>query len=101
MSKNVKEIVQWKEDKNQFGIDGYTWFFIELENNYLSKINGTQRNASIIKTHDFEKEAIEFIIHQLFIINQDAASELIDEMELKEPFISDENKKYLKPKSNF
>lgn len=101
MIKNVKEIVQWVEDKNQFGIDGYTWFFNELQNNYLSKINGTQRNVNIIKRYDFEKEAVEFILHQLFIINQDAASELMNELEMKEPFISDENKKYLKPKSNF
>ncbi|PZL77500.1 hypothetical protein CI088_01485 [Enterococcus plantarum] len=95
MSNSVKEIVKWKEDENQFGVDGYTWFFGELENNYLSKLNGTQRNVDMIKMYDFDKEATEYIIHQLFIINQNAASELIDELGLKEPFISDENRKYL------
>lgn len=95
MSKTVKDIVKLKEEENQFGVDAYTWFFNELENNHLSKLDGSKRNVSMIKLYDFDKEAIDYIIHQLFIINQDAASELIDELGLNEPFISDENKKYL------
>lgn len=95
MSNSVKEIMKWKEDKNQFGIDGYTSFFTELENNYLSKLNGTQKNVNMIKMYDFDKEATEYIIHQLFIINENAASELMDELGLKEPYISVENVKCL------
>lgn len=101
MSQTVESILEWKNDKNQFGIDSYVWFFIELKNNSISKLNGAERNATMIKQYDFDKEAIDFIVHQLYIIDQNAAKELINELQLDSPFISNENRKYLEPKSKF
>lgn len=95
MSLNVSDIVGWKEEKNQFGIDSYTWFFTELEDNSISKLNGAARNASMINRYEFEKEAVDYILNQLFIVNEDAAKELMGELDIKEAFISDENRKYL------
>lgn len=57
-------------------------------------MNGTDRNTHILKK-DYDREAQEFIIHQLFHINSDAAYELMKKMNISEPFVSDENEKYL------
>lgn len=38
-------------------------------------MNGTQRNVIIVKVYDFDKEATEYSIHQLYVINRDATSE--------------------------
>lgn len=101
MSLTVENIVEWKQDKNQFGIDSYTWFFNELINNYISKMNGAQRNAQMISMHDFTTEAVDYVIYQLLVINSDAANELIAELKLNEVYISDHDKKYIEPKSKF
>ena len=90
---SVEDIIEMREDTNDFGINGYQWLFNNLENNYISKMNGTDRNTHILK--DYDREAQEFIIHQLFHINSDAAYELMKKMNISEPFVSDENEKYL------
>lgn len=54
MKQNIESIIKTQGHENQFGIDVYEWFFNEFENNYLSKINGTQRNINIINEYDDE-----------------------------------------------
>jgi hypothetical protein len=83
-----------KNHENNLGVNSYDWFFMELENNFLSKLDGTKRNVSIVEKYD--KEAQDYIIHQLLYINKTAASELKDELKINEPFVSDENYKYIK-----
>ena len=31
---SVEDIIEMREDTNDFGINGYQWFFNNLENNY-------------------------------------------------------------------
>ncbi|MPM69675.1 hypothetical protein SDC9_116623 [bioreactor metagenome] len=90
---SVEDIIEMREDTNEFGISGYQWFFNILENNYISKMNGTDRNTHILK--DYDRKAQEFIIRQLLHINSDAAYELMKQMNISEPYVSDENEKYL------
>lgn len=44
---------------------------------------------------EYDEEAQAYIIHQLFFINEAAASELMKELEIVEPFVSDENYKHI------
>ena len=46
---SVEDIIEMREDTNDFGINGYQWFFNNLENNYISKMNGTDSNTHILK----------------------------------------------------
>lgn len=93
MSQNIGNIIEMKNHTNNLGINSYDWFFNVLENNYISKLNGTQRNLAIAEEYDEEAQA--YIIHQLFYINEAAASELMKELEIVEPFVSDENYKHI------
>ncbi|MBM7689998.1 hypothetical protein BCR24_13935 [Enterococcus ureilyticus] len=103
MSKTVKDILKWKESKQEFGlgIDGYVCFFMELVDNYESKINGNKRNIKTIKRSNLDKEATDYVIHQLFIINENAARELMNGLGMEDPYISEENKSHLENKSKF
>lgn len=80
MKLGVEQILSGKDGVNQFGISGYDWFFMELENNHLSKLDGTKRNLSIVEKYD--EEAQVYIIYQLSVVNEDAANNLIKELNL-------------------
>lgn len=88
MKKTIKDIIEMKKNKMSPFENQYIWFFQNLENNAISKSNGVKRNVTVL--NDFDQEAQEYIIHQLYIMNKQAASDLIGELSLKEPFVSDE-----------
>lgn len=98
MNKEIDKIVSWKNDVNQFGINGYVWFFNELENNYLSKMDGTKRNASLLE--DYNEEAQNYILMQLYYLREDAAVELMKEIGINEPSVSKENEKHIEKNMN-
>ncbi|MFD2209368.1 hypothetical protein ACFSMW_06560 [Virgibacillus halophilus] len=93
MTQTIEDIIEMKNHTNDFGINIYDWFFNDLENNYISKLNGTKRNVSILEKYN--KEAQSYIIHQLFYINKDASDELMKELKLVEPFVSNENHSHI------
>ena len=93
MKQNVESIIKTQGHENQFGIDVYEWFFNEFENNYLSKLNGTQRNVNII--NEYDDEAKQYILYQLSIINKEASKELMDRLGIKEISIPEKYKKYI------
>ena len=93
MKQNIESIIKTQGHKNQFGIDVYEWFFNEFENNYLSKINGTQRNVNII--NEYDDEAKQYILYQLSIINKEASEELMNRLGIKEVSIPEKHKKYI------
>lgn len=94
MKQNIESIIERQGQENQFGIDVYEWFFNEFENNYLSKINGTQRNVNII--NEYDDEAKQYILYQLSIINKEAAKALMDRLGFKEISIPEKYKKYIR-----
>lgn len=89
MTYTVEGIIDMKNYTNNLGVNVYDWFFIELENNYVSKLGGTKRNIPIVEKYDEEAKA--YIILQLFYINKNAANELMKELKIVEPFVSNEN----------
>ncbi|GGP16209.1 hypothetical protein [Oceanobacillus neutriphilus] len=89
MVNTVEDIIEMKNHTNNLGVNVYDWFFTDLENNYISKLNGTKRNVSIVENYDEESQA--YIIQQLFYINKNAADELMKELKIVEPFVSNEN----------
>ena len=93
MKQNIESIIKTQGHENQFGIDVYEWFFNEFENNYLSKINGTQRNVNII--NEYDDEAKQYILYQLSIINKEASKELMNRLGIKEIRIPEKYKKYI------
>lgn len=93
MKQNIESIIKTQGHENQFGIDVYEWFFNEFENNYLSKINGTQRNLNII--NEYDDEAKQYILYQLSIINKEASEELMNRLGIKEISIPEKYKKYI------
>ena len=93
MKQNIESIIKTQGHENQFGIDVYEWFFNEFENNYLSKINGTQRNLNII--NEYDDEAKQYILYQLSIINKEASEELMNRLGIKEVSIPEKHKKYI------
>ena len=93
MKQNVESIIKTQGHENQFGIDVYEWFFNEFENNYLSKLNGTQRNVNII--NEYDDEAKQYILYQLSIINKEASKELMGRLGIKEISIPEKYKKYI------
>lgn len=93
MTKTIESIIEMKNHTNNLGINVYEWFFNDLENNHISKLNGAKRNLAIANEYDEVAQA--YIIHQLFYINQDAARELMEELKIDDPFVSDENNKHI------
>ena len=93
MKQNIESIIKTQGHENQFGIDVYEWFFNEFENNYLSKINGTQRNVNII--NEYDDEAKQYILYQLSIINKEVSKELMNRLGIKEISIPEKYKKYI------
>lgn len=93
MIDSIETIVEMKNYTNNLGVNSYDWFFMDLENNYLSKLGGTKRNASILK--DYSKEVRDYVIQQLFYINSNAARELMSELEVTELVVSKENYKHI------
>lgn len=93
MDLTIENILEMKHQTNNLGVNSYDWFFMDLENNHLSKLDGAKRNVSIVEKYD--KEAQDYIIHQLFYINKNAANELMIELKIVEPFISNENHKHI------
>lgn len=89
----IETIKELKNHTNNLGVNSYDWFFKDLENNYISKMDGTKRNASTVKKYDEEAQA--YIIHQLFYINERAANELMKELRIVEPVVSDENYRHI------
>lgn len=89
MGMTIEQIVEMKKETNFLGVNAYEWFFADLENNHLSKQDGAKRNASIAEAYD--KEAQAYIIHQLFYMNEDAARELMTELHIEKPFVTDEH----------
>lgn len=80
MAYSLKGILESKNDTNNLGLNGYDWFFMNLENNYVSKLDGVKRNVSIVERYD--KEAQVYIIRQLAVMNTDAANDLLKELKL-------------------
>ena len=93
MKQNVESIIKTQGHENQFGIDVYEWFFNEFENNYFSKLNGTQRNVNII--NEYDDEAKQYILYQLSIINKEVSKELMNRLGIKEISIPEKYKKYI------
>ena len=93
MKQNIESIIKTKGHENQFGIDVYEWFFNEFENNYLSKLDGTQRNVNII--NEYDDEAKQYILYQLTLINKEASKELMNRLGIKEISIPEKYKKYI------
>lgn len=93
MAMTIETIVEMKNQTNFLGVNGYEWFFADLENNHLSKRDGAKRNASVVESYDQEAQA--YIIHQLFYINEEAARELMAELNIDKPFVTDENNKHI------
>lgn len=92
MTLKIDHILKMKGHKNNLGIDAYDFFFMDLENNWISKMGGTKRNASILKKYD--EEAQKFILFQLAYVREEAAIDLMKETGI-EPFVSDEHMKYI------
>ncbi|MDY0394803.1 hypothetical protein RWE15_10455 [Virgibacillus halophilus] len=45
MTQTIEDIIEMKNHTNDFGINIYDWFFNDLENNYISKLNGTKKKC--------------------------------------------------------
>ncbi|WP_026828211.1 hypothetical protein [Exiguobacterium artemiae] len=93
MKMTIEQILEMKNHTNNLGINSYDYFFNNLENNSISKVDGVKRNAAIAKEYNDEAKA--YILHQLFYLNQEATSDLMAKLKIEKPFISDENVKHL------
>ena len=93
MKLTLKHILDMKEHTNNLGINVYQFFFMNLENNFLSKMNGTKRNLDILK--DYDKETQEFIILQLAHVREEATVELMNELGIIGISIPKENRKHV------
>lgn len=91
--KTVDDIIKMKDHTNNLNVNAYIWFFLDLENNHISKLDGVKRNISKIK--GFNSEAIDYIIYQLCIINEDAAQDLMQALKLTEVNIATKYKDHL------
>lgn len=81
MNKNIENIISMKKETNNIGINAYEWYFSNLENNHISKLDGTSRNASMIEHYDIETKT--YIITQLFYINKEAAIDLMKHLNIE------------------
>ena len=93
MAYTVESIIDMRNHTNNLGVNAYEWFFMDLENNYISKLDGTKRNVSILERYN--EEAQVYIVLQLFYINKDAANELKKELKIVDTFVSNENYKHI------
>lgn len=84
----IENILEMKNHENNLGVNSYEWFFMNLENNWISKTNGTKRNKAIIEGYDYE--AIHYIIVQLHYVSNEAALDLMKELGMVESNISKE-----------
>lgn len=62
--------------------------FSTLEDNQISKQDGTKRNVQFIA--DYDIEAKNYIIYQLFCRDENAAEELKHALEISEVYVSNE-----------
>lgn len=93
MKLTLNHLLDMKDNTINLGVNVYQFFFMNLENNFLSKGNGTKRNLDILK--DYDKEAQEFIILQLAHVREEAASALIGELGIHKISIAEENQRHL------
>lgn len=97
--KKVIDIINMKQENVIPFKSRYHYFFEDLINNYITRADGLERNRDILKV--FDKEAQEYIIHQLFLLNEELAKDLIDMFKIEKPFIFNKNLKELLNKENF
>lgn len=93
MKLGLSHIVEMKDHTNNLGINAYDFFFMNLENNFLSKSNGTERNLGILKDYDIETQ--EFIIVQLAHVREEAAAELMRKLGIKKVSVAEENQRHV------
>lgn len=97
--KKVIDIINMKQETVLPFKSSYHYFFEDLINNYITRADGLERNRDFLKV--FDKEAQEYVIHQVFLLNEELAKDLIDMFKIEEPFISNENLKELLKKEEF
>lgn len=93
MKKDLNHLLDMKEHTNNLGLNVYYFFFMNLENNFLSKANGTKRNLDILQEYDEETQ--EFIILQLAHVREEAALALMNELGIKRISIPEKNQKHV------
>lgn len=97
--KKVIDIINMKQENLPTFKSRYHYFFEDLMNNYISKVDGLERNIVILK--GFDKEAQDYIIYQVYVLNEELANDLADVLKTEEPFISNENLKEVINKEEF
>lgn len=93
MKLTLNHLLDMKDNTNNLGINVYQFFFMNLENNFLSKGNGTKRNLDILE--DYDKEAQEFIILQLAHVREEAAVAIMEELGKNRISIAEDNQQHV------
>lgn len=76
----VDDIIAMKNQKNSPFGNRYTWFFMNIENDLISKSNGPNRVKSFLSDYDYGAKL--YVVHQFMRTNDVLASDLFHILEL-------------------
>ncbi|MFS0991481.1 hypothetical protein [Enterococcus casseliflavus] len=84
----INDVISWKHEPNEKFGSHYIFFFVNTENNLISKSNGADRINQDLK--DFDYDAKLYIVHQFMKAGKiDAGNELFGILQI------DSNKTFL------
>lgn len=88
--KTIEDIIVMKKE-NMIPFDNkYKWFFLNIENDLISKSGGKERVKSFLSGYDYQAKL--YVVHQLMEINSAIGNQLFDVLELdRENTFLDEN----------
>ena len=76
----VDDIIALKDlEHPPFGTS-YNWFFVTIENDLISKLNGADRAKHFLRNYDYKAKL--YVVHQFMKVNDELANDLFRVLDL-------------------
>lgn len=76
----VDDIIKWKEQGCPPFENRYIWFFLNIENDLISKFDGENRVKIFLSDYDYKAKL--YIVHQFVVINYELGKQLFSLLEI-------------------
>ena len=78
--RTVEDIIAFKEQEHPMFGNSYNWFFMTIQNDLVSKLNGSVRVKDFLSDYDYKAKL--YVVHQMRKINHELAYELFLALDL-------------------
>lgn len=76
----IDDIIEMKNGESDMFGTTYTWFFVTIENDLISKLDGQNRVKFFLKDYDYKARL--YVVYQFMKVNPELGNELFQVLEL-------------------